>query len=105
MTELQVTINNLKEVCITAGLVLEKLEKAQKDLENPPQHIWKHGDVFVNINEEVMICYNDVTRGAGNGLLRAICIVCESGLVGCCTHRMEAFLPGAKFLFNIKDKL
>ena len=33
MTELQVTISNLKEVCITAELVLEKLEKTQKDLE------------------------------------------------------------------------
>jgi len=35
MTELQVTINNLKEACIAAELFLEKLEKAQKDLENP----------------------------------------------------------------------
>ena len=102
MTKLQATISNLKEACAAVAIAMaqEELEKAKKE-----KHIWKHGDVFVNINEEVMICYNDITRGAGNGLLRAICIVCESGLVGCCTHRMEAFLPGAKFLFNIKDKL
>ncbi len=35
MTKLQVTINNLKEMLIAGELVLEKLEKAQNDLEKP----------------------------------------------------------------------
>lgn len=33
MTKLQVTINNLKEVCLATELVWRKLEKAQKDLD------------------------------------------------------------------------
>ena len=35
MTELQVTINNLKETIIAADLFLQKLEKTQKNLEKP----------------------------------------------------------------------
>lgn len=35
MTELQVTINNLKEVVIVGDLTVQKLEKAQRDLEKP----------------------------------------------------------------------
>ena len=101
MTELQVTINNLKEVCIAADLVLDKLEKAQKDLETPPLHKWKHGDVFENRYGTAMICIEDMR----NGQESQIRVYCLTG-PGCdCTHSSAVFLEKAKFLFNIKEKL
>ena len=99
MTELQVTINNLKEVCIAAELVLEKLEKAQKDLESP--HGWKHGDVFETRYGSPMICIDDMCNGR-NSRIRVYCLTGP----GCdCTHSSVVFLEKAKFLFNIKEKL
>ena len=99
MTELQVTINNLKEVIIAADLVLEKLEKAKKDLETPPQHKWEHGDIFrADIGSIMMylgFTYDDPQLVCVGGL-------CE-GLVE--KKYFNEVLREGKFLFNIKEKL
>ncbi len=105
MTKLQVAINNLKEACVAAAeeMAREELVKAKKE-----KHIWKHGDVFVTIGSEYMICYRDITRdisGISKGQLKAICLVPDEYLNGCNTHDSKDFFPGAIFLFNIKEKL
>jgi hypothetical protein len=100
MTELQVTINNLKELIIAAEFGLEKLEKAQKDLETPSQHKWEHGDVFSNCKTSTMICIRDIAAST-----KPIRVFCLSG-IGCdFGHLPEDFLKDGKFLFNIKEKL
>ena len=100
MTKLQVTINNLKDVCIAAELVLEKLEKAQKDLETPPPHKWEHRDIFENQFRNIMICIEDITFAPKE--LLVFCLTAG----GCdCHHHSGDFLPKGKFLFNIKEKL
>ena len=99
MTKLQVTINNLKDVCIAAESVLEKLEKAQKDLETPPQHKWEHGDIFKTSIGNIMIYLRFTV-----GLPRTVCIV---GICGGLVQQghFNNVLHNARFLFNIKEKL
>ena len=97
MTDLQVTITNLKAVCFAANLVLERLEKAQKDLEKPPPHKWEHGDVFENEWGVTMIYITSTLQGR-------MYVYCISGSCDC-FHKPENFLSTGKFLFNIKEKL
>lgn len=100
MTELQVTINNLKDVVTSGNRLLFHLEKAQKDLEAPPQHKWEHGDVFLNEFEIPMICIQEISPSSGG-----FQVFCLSGS-GCdCHHRSRGFLSNGKFLFNIKEKV
>ncbi len=94
MTELQVTINNIKEVLIAGDLIVKKLEKAQKDLEKPPEHKWKHMDVFMGRSGAEMI----FITCAGED--KVYCIDC------CIGHgETREWTENAKFLFNIKEKL
>ncbi len=95
MTELQVTINNLKDVLTSGNRLLFRLEKAQKDLEAPP-HKWEHGDVFEN-NFGVTMVY--IIRS------RLEYVFCISG--SCDSHHADLpfLLENGKFLFNIKEKL
>ena len=93
--QVQVTINNLKEMVIAAEMVLEKLEKAQKDLETPPPHKWKHGDVFENRWGVTMICIMQFGRTQ---------VFCMPGPCSS-THDPDEILREGKFLFNIKEKL
>ncbi|KKL65613.1 hypothetical protein LCGC14_2153200, partial [marine sediment metagenome] len=37
------------------------LEKAPKDLDSPLQHEWKHGDVFLNEHDVIMISVPSTT--------------------------------------------
>jgi len=99
MTELQVTINNLKEVCIAAEMVLEKLKKAQKDLETPPPHVWKHGDIFKTRTNNIMVYLKFTTKPP-----QTVCIVGDCGGLVQRKH-FNNVLHNAKFLFNIKEKL
>ena len=100
MTELQVTINNLKETIIAADLFLQKLEKTQKDLEKPPPHQWKHGDIFRNAFGVIMI----FTQNPSDGYKYVFCI---SGPCHCGHSQIEVeeLLDEGEFLFNIKEKL
>lgn len=98
MTELQVTINNLKEVCIAAEIILEKLEKAQKDLETSP-HKWEHGDIYETSTSCIMV-YLKFTSGRP----RTVCIVGPTGGLVLQEH-FDGALRDAKFLFNIREKL
>ena len=99
MTELQVIINNLKEVIIAADLTLQRLERAQKDLETPPPHVWKHGDIFKTSTNNIMIYLKFTVEPP-----RAVCVV---GLCGGLVQKghFTNVMRGAKFLFNIKEKL
>ena len=99
MTELQVTINNLKEVIIAADLFLQRLEKAQKDLETPPPHEWEHGDIFETRVGCIMVYLKFIY-----GRPRTVCIVGMTG--GLVEHKnFKMALQDAKFLFNIREKL
>ena len=100
MTELQVTINNLKEVIISADLFLQRLEKAQKDLETPPQHKWDHGDIYVTTPQGNIMIYLKFTAGPP----RTVCIVDPTG--GLVERKyFNDVMTNAKFLFNIREKL
>lgn len=52
MTELQVTINNLKEAIIASDLVLQKLETTQKDLDKPK--VPSFPSCFCTVKDECM---------------------------------------------------
>ena len=94
MTELQSSISSLKEVIATGNQLLSQLEKAQKDLETPPQHKWEHGDVFLYFKLP-MICIRDIAAST-----RPIRVFCVGGK-GCdYRHASEDFLRDGKFLFN-----
>ena len=103
MTELptyQMSVDNLFKEAITAvDLLLAKLEKAQKDLETPPPHVWKHGDIFKTSTNNIMI-YLRFTVGSP----RTVCVV---GICGGLVERghFKNVMKDAKFLFNIKEKL
>ena len=56
MTELQMTINNLGAVILSAGLVLEKLEKAQKDLDKPKVPVFPISFTAVR-DESIRACF------------------------------------------------
>ena len=106
MTILQMAIEKLKtEMKVVETLARNVERKLVAQSEKPPEHIWEHGDVFVTIGSEYMICYKDITRGISKGRFRTICLVPDDYLNGCNTHNSEDFFPNAKFLFNIKDKL
>lgn len=96
MTELQATINNLKEVITSGNRFLHRLEKAQKDL---PPHRWEHGDIFKTYTGCIMV-YLKFTYGHPR-------IVCVVGRTGGLVERQnfDSVLQNAKFLFNIKEKL
>ena len=97
MTELQVTINNLKEVIIAADLFLQRLEKVQKDLEKP--HQWEHGDIFKTGTGSIMV-YLKFTSGRP----RTVCVYGPTG--GLVRQKdFNGVLQSAKFLFNIKEIL
>lgn len=95
MTELQVTICNLKDALIAGELFLMKMEKAKKDLEKTPPHKWEHGDVFMNDLKCPMILMS--CRGEKD---KVFCL-------GPCTGHRNAseWLARGKFLFNVKEKL
>jgi len=63
-----------------------------------PQHVWKHGDVFVSSNGNTMIYFNFC---AG----RKPQAVCVEAPVGGPSLNLENSLRNAKFLFNIKEKI
>ncbi len=94
MTDLQLAIINLKDGITEADLVLQKLEAKQKDLEKPPPHKWVHGDVFMNTENCQMIFISC----AGEDMV--FCL-------GVCTghDNVRTWTKGAKFLFNIREKL
>ena len=100
MTDLQIAIRRLQAETAAAKLVLEKLVKAQKDLEKPPQHKWEHGDIFKSAAGTTMVCVHK-----NQGGLHVFCISWE----GCDLNHSEYdtlnILSTAKFLFNIKEKL
>lgn len=96
MTELQVTINNLRKACIAA---VDILEKTQKEKETPPQHEWEHGDVYKSSTGCIMI-YLKFSYGRP----RTVCVV--GGCGGLVEHKnFKGALRDAEFLFNIKEKL
>ena len=97
MTELQSSISSLKEVITSGNRLLFKLEKAQKDLDTPPQHRWEHGDVFRNCHTVPMICI----KISG----RPLEVFCTGGCIGHRKSETDLFLKDGKFLFNIKEKL
>ena len=101
MTDLQIAIRRLQAETTAAKLVLEKLEKAQKDLETPPQHKWEHGDVFSYFTTTMIyICEMEWSFDrTGKEYVFCISGPCD------CTHPPESFLKEGKFLFNIKEKL
>ena len=99
MTELQKTINHLEAVCFAANLVLERMKKAQKDLEKPTPHKWEHGDIF-RAPPNVILMYLKFSP-------RPPQIVSIVGPTGGAVKR-EFFaetIQDAKFLFNIREKL
>ncbi len=93
MTELQSSINSLKEACIAAEVLLDKLEKIKK-LEKP-SHVWKHMDVFLNKSKDPMLYI------VGYDLPEQVFCI------GSCTgeHVARRWLKDAKFLFNLQEKL
>lgn len=95
MTELQVTINNLKEGVIAAELMIETLEKTK---ESEP-HKWEHGDVFQNEFGVIMIHIRSDIPNTQN-----VFVFCISGACDC-YHKPSDFLKHGRFLFNIKEKL
>ena len=78
------------------------LEKAPKDLDSPLQHEWKHGDVFLNEHDVIMILILPMTVPGNSPRLGNV--FCISGQCDC-AHKTRDFLDTAKFLFNIKEKL
>lgn len=91
MSELQKTINNLKQVLEAGDVVLRKLLEEE---EAEPEHVWEHGDVFEN-KCGVKMVYLTLLDG---DLVFRLSSICQG-------HRPIDFLPGATFLFNIKEKL
>ena len=90
MTKLQKQIDDLKQVLEAGDVILRKLleeEEAEKE------HVWEHGDVFENccgiqiyLKQEGGEFTINLEREDSNG-----------------TPRYQ--LIGAKFLFNIKEKI
>ena len=99
MTILQTTIKSLTQTIIDGTLLLCKLERQQKDLEKPPEHVWEHGDVFKTPERNIMIYLKFVF-----GPPRTVCIVGPCGGV-VEQQYFKNVLRNAKFLFNIKEKL
>ncbi len=98
MTEIQTTINDLQRIIAIGNRLAHRLEKAQKDLETPPSHKWKHGDVFLN-DFGVRMIYIRLKLE-----IKKEYVFCISGPCGY-AHNTEDFLSTGKFLFNIKEKL
>ena len=94
-TELQVTINNLKEGVIAAELMIDTLEKA-KEVET---HKWEHGDIYETRRGNIMVYLKFVFGPPRTVCIKGIC----GGMVE--PEHFEHTLQDAKFLFNITEKL
>ena len=94
-TELQVTINNLKEGVIAAELMIDTLEKA-KEVET---HKWEHGDIYETWTGNIMVYLKFAFGPPQTVCLEGLC----SGMVK--PEHIERTLQNAKFLFNITEKL
>lgn len=69
--------------------------QAVLDKYQPPEHVWKHGDVFKNPGVREPQIYLEHADGP------IVCVLEEAGRGG----TPEIQLSCATFLFNIKDKL
>ena len=106
MSILQIAIEDLKKALGVVNLLIN-YEQSKQEIEErneaPPQHVWKHGDVFESYGGETMLCFRDIQKGHSKSRLRTICL--DDGLNGCKIHEGFTFLPSGTFLFNIKEKL
>lgn len=96
MTESQQIIENLKTAIKAAGDILGILEKA----EQPAEHVWEHGDVFLFLPKTAPSVMFYVKPYGGK---KAKVHYLSQDYVA--LGELKTYLSTSEFLFNIKEKL